>query len=216
MIQPGSSALRDALQKGDELFEQGTSFCTCLILAIRFLYCLPVSNPREAALDSEFLAICSRYAAEQANRLSTQMKSYDVTSYTNRLSLFLRGKLTVNADGLVEGPADAEGEVALKRGGKKRQRREEGEEEEEEEEEEEDNEVDDDQPLRWAELGALVAGFAQSTPSLDCLYIAFLLRCCLGLVWGLTFVRVAQGGRDGGHTQREEGEDTTGQEGEAR
>lgn len=144
MIQPGSAALRDAIGRGDELFEQ-------------------VSNPREAALDSEFLAICSQFAAEQANRLSTQMRTYDVPSYIHRLGLFLRGKLTINDAGLAEGPD--EDETALRRNRERRR----GDEENGEAEEGEEDIDDDAQLLRWPELGALVAGFAQSTPSLDCL-----------------------------------------------
>lgn len=99
--------------------------------------------------------MCSRYASEQANRLSTQMKTYDVPSYVHRLSLFLRGKLAINAQGV----AGIQGEK-----GKAKQ----GDEDVEQAEEEEEETIDE--PLRWGELSALVAGFAQSTPSLDCLY----------------------------------------------
>jgi hypothetical protein len=190
MVQPGSEALRAAIGKGDELFLHGvynSSSCFPLLSCTACVSCVlivsvlsaflhththththtPVSNPREAALDSEFLAMCSQYAAEQANRLSTQMKTYDVPTYIHRLSLFLRGKLVVNNAGLAE--AIDEDEATLKRAGKRRRTEENGDEEGEEEEHAED--IDDDaQTLRWPELGALVAGFAQSTPSLDCLY----------------------------------------------
>jgi hypothetical protein len=34
MIQPGSAALRDAIGRGDELFEQGTAFAPVSIIII--------------------------------------------------------------------------------------------------------------------------------------------------------------------------------------
>jgi len=127
--------------------------------------CHAVSNPREAALDSEFLSICTHYASEQATRFNTQVKVYDVSSYIQRLSLFLRGKLFINVEGLAEErkqrqprSADENGEdEAAGAGG------------EGEMTGEENGDGEEDQTLGWAELGALVAGFAQATPSLDCL-----------------------------------------------
>lgn len=171
--------------------------------------CDVVSNPREAALDSEFLAICSQFAAEQANRLSTQMRTYDVPSYIHRLGLFLRGKLTINDAGLAEGPD--EDEAALRRNRERRR----GDEENGEAEEGEEDVDDDAQLLRWPELGALVVGFAQSTPSLDCLYVcrsSFHFGSCH---MSLTFAML-QGRSDGSHTEGEEGEGAASQEGEAR
>ncbi len=93
------------------------------------------------------------------------MRTYDVPSYIHRLGLFLRGKLTINDAGLAEGPD--EDEAALRRNRERRR----GDEENGEAEEGEEDVDDDAQLLRWSELGALVAGFAQSTPSLDCLYV---------------------------------------------
>jgi len=75
LVNPESTGLNEKLIESNKLYRH-------------------VTMPREAALDSEFMNQISQFGLEQVTRLHTHFKSYDVSSFVQRVHLLMQGKDT--------------------------------------------------------------------------------------------------------------------------